>query len=110
MAPACSQLSIGCRREANFSEGGRILSELVELELDTKIMWEELESTVKKIRMIGKGGKKPTFCTSLKDNAQGTEVRPRPLPRSCPSTPPPPPPLSPSSRRCAICRPCDLAT
>ena len=72
-APA-SQLAVGCIRETRyFDEGDRsfTISELVALEQDRRIVWDQLESTTKQIRMVGLGTNCPSLVMSLEDTASG---------------------------------------
>jgi len=69
-----TELKIGSIREARFMEGGVIISELVELEAPHRIVWEEIESTVKKVRMVGNGATKPTFGVEFMDQGADTLI------------------------------------
>ena len=68
-------LQIGCIREATFyGNGGTATSELLELEQDRLIKWQELESSFSSTRMVGIGRHKPTFCIQLSDAPIGTRA------------------------------------
>ena len=68
-------LQIGCIREATFyGNGGTATSELLELEQDRLVKWQELETSVNKTRMVGIGRHKPTFCVRLFDAPIGTRA------------------------------------
>jgi len=72
-------LEVGCIREMAFhSVGGRTVSEVIKLEQDWMIKWQELETTVGiNAKMIGIGRHKPTFAVYLEDAPAGTRVRVR---------------------------------
>ena len=67
-------MAIGAIREVRFQEGGAIISELVELDPPRAIQWEEIESSSKKVRMVGSGSTKPTFRMRFRDVGDSTQV------------------------------------
>ena len=72
-APA-HELSIGCVREARFVDegpGSATMSELVALEQDKLVGWDQLQSTSKRIRLVGLGPTCPSLFIALDDTPTG---------------------------------------
>ena len=71
----CNSISEGCIRVAEFTDGsGTTTSRLVRLEAGKTVVWEELESTITSMRMIGTETQRPLFTTKMTDAPRGTMI------------------------------------
>ncbi|KAL1499034.1 hypothetical protein AB1Y20_013550 [Prymnesium parvum] len=69
----CSNMQVGCVRESIFLEEGqtKTVSELVRMEEDELLEWEQIESTTKALKLVSTSKAKPSITIKLTDGEAG---------------------------------------